>query len=160
MRFILSIFIILLTGLLPEPSQAGSGLPVPRFVSLKSDTVNVRSGPGTRYPIVWVYKRHGYPVKIIDEFETWRHVEDADGYKGWVFGPLLSGQRTAVISGGLQTLRARPELDAPPVLRAEQDVLGTLEECVAEWCEIEIDGVEGWLPKSGFWGALEEEIFD
>ena len=43
----------------------GSGLPVPRFVSLKSDRVNMRKGPGTDYPTAWVYRRAGLPLEVI-----------------------------------------------------------------------------------------------
>ena len=34
-----------------------SGLPLPRFVSIRNAPVNVRVGPGTRYEIAWVRQR-------------------------------------------------------------------------------------------------------
>src|SRR5664279_2062446 len=37
------------------PTGSVSGLPVPRFVSLKSDRVNVRSGPNKDQEVRWVY---------------------------------------------------------------------------------------------------------
>src|SRR5262245_58248264 len=82
----------------PTPSATGaSGMPVPRFVSLKSDRVNLRQGPGTEYPTAWVFQRAGLPVEVIKEFESWRQVRDAEGTTGWVLGSMLSGRRTALI---------------------------------------------------------------
>ena len=56
--------------------QRGSGLPLPRFVSLRSAEVNMRAGPSVRYPVEWVYRRAGLPVEVIAEFDTWRKVRD------------------------------------------------------------------------------------
>ncbi len=85
----------------PVPAKGSStGLPLPRFASLRADAVNLRGGPGTRYPIQWVYKRRDLPVKIEREFDVWRLVEDSDGVKGWVHQATLMGTRTFVIPGG------------------------------------------------------------
>src|SRR6266576_279713 len=75
-----------------------SGLPVPRYVSLKSDHVNVRAGPTKDNDVAWVYTRSGLPVEITAEFENWRRVRDSEGAEGWVYHSLLSGRRTAVIT--------------------------------------------------------------
>ena len=74
-----------------------SGLPVPRFVSLKADRVNVRGGPDKDHDVSWVYTRVGWPVEIIAEFENWRRIRDSDGSEGWVYHSMLSGKRTAVV---------------------------------------------------------------
>ena len=86
----------------PEAENKGSttGLPLPRFVALRTDDVNLRAGPGTRYPIEWVYKRRELPVEILREFEVWRLVQDADGIKGWVHQATLTGRRSFIITGG------------------------------------------------------------
>ena len=80
-----------------QATPGASGLPVPRFVSLKSDRVNMRKGPGTDYPTAWVYRRAGLPLEVIKEFEGWRQVRDADGASGWVLQTFLSGRRTALV---------------------------------------------------------------
>ena len=41
-----------------------SGLPVPRFVSLKSDKVNVRAGPTKDHDVAWVYNRAALPLEV------------------------------------------------------------------------------------------------
>ena len=75
-----------------------TGLPIPRFVSLKASEVNARVGPGPDYQIAWVFKRAGLPVEVLAEFESWRQVRDSDGVTGWVAAPLLSARRTAIVA--------------------------------------------------------------
>src|ERR1700741_1494621 len=96
-----------------DPPLTSSGLPVPRYVSLKSDHVNVRAGPTKDNDVAWVYTRSGLPVEITAEFENWRRVRDSEGAEGWVYHSLLSGRRTAVI-----TMKSKDEL-APIYDRAD-----------------------------------------
>lgn len=137
-----------------------SGLPVPRFVSLKSGEVNVRVGPGKRYPIRWVYKRPNMPVEIVEEFAHWRKIRDMDGDGGWVHKGLLSGARTAMIVEEAQNLYAKPDATSPAVLRAESTVIGTLKACTPDWCELTIGEREGWIRKADIWGVTREEVFE
>src|SRR6185312_15826767 len=90
------------------PKGTATGLPLPRFAALRSDEVNMRAGPGTRYPINWVYKRRDLPVEIEREFEVWRLVKDPDGTKGWVHQATLTGRRTLIVTGGIHMLRRQP----------------------------------------------------
>ena len=62
-----------------DAATTTSGLPVPRYVSLKSDHVNVRAGPTKDNDVAWVYTRSGLPVEITAEFENWRRVRDSEG---------------------------------------------------------------------------------
>ena len=135
-----------------------TGLPVPRFVSLASDRVNVRFGPGKQYPINWVFARQGLPVQIVAEFDTWRKIEDHEGEQGWIHSSLLSSRRTIMIQGELAELRRTPSLDSRVVLRAEPGVIGTLFDCEEDWCRVEIAGQRGWLQRNQFWGTMPGEI--
>lgn len=138
-----------------------SGLPVPRFVSLRSAEVNVRTGPGRSYPIEWVFVRPGMPVEITAEFDTWRRIRDVEGTQGWVHQSMLSGRRTLVITGELRTIRERPSASAAAVAQAEPGVMGRLVSCKGEWCEVEVQGYHGWLERAGFWGVYpKEEVED
>lgn len=85
----------------PDASEQGAVTkkPLPYFASLRSDEVNMRAGPGARYPVIWTYHRRGMPVKVIREFDIWRLVEDADGQKGWIQQAILSGGRSFLVSG-------------------------------------------------------------
>lgn len=158
---------IVLTIAIPALAQENplnnTGLPIPRFVSLKSGEVNVRTGPGERYPISWVYKRAHLPVEITEEFDHWRKVRDIEGSEGWILKSLLSGERTALVKSkkkNTQILRRLPEDSAPPVLRVEPLVIGQLLECNREWCRLQVDNYKGWIRKTSLWGVYAHEEFD
>jgi SH3-like domain-containing protein len=148
----------------PAPAAADSGLPVPRFVTLGSDRVNVRAGPGTQYPVEWIFVRRAMPVEVVDEFDTWRRIRDREGAEGWVHQSLLSGRRGAVVLGdGPQPLRADPGPAAEPVARAEPGVIGRLLRCPPRetegggWCYVDLAGYRGWMPRDSLWGVYPFE---
>jgi SH3-like domain-containing protein len=157
---VIALVVLLLFDGAPAWAQAGrgTGLPLPRFVSLGADRVNVRFGPGTQYPVNWVFARKGLPVEIIEEFDTWRKVRDYDGDEGWIHASLLSSRRTIMVTGEVRDLRRTPQLDARVVLRAESGVIGNLFDCEEDWCRVEIEGRRGWLQRSEFWGTRPGEI--
>ncbi len=130
-----------------------SGLPLPRFVTLRAAEVNLRSGPGARYPIEWVFTRKGLPVEVIDEFETWRRIRDWQGSEGWVHQSMLSGQRGAMVVGLDRLLRRAPEPGAPAIAEVQVQVVGRLHRCRDGWCLIEAKGYEGWLRQSEIYGV-------
>jgi SH3-like domain-containing protein len=138
---------------LAQPS--GSGLPLPRFASLAGDRINVRTGPGKQYPIRWIYARTGLPVKIVQEFDTWRKIEDQDGDQGWVHVSLLSGRRTVLVQGSVQELMRTPDTSARILARAEPGVVARLVTCESSWCELEVQGYRGWMGRERLWGVLE-----
>jgi SH3-like domain-containing protein len=132
-------------------------LPIPRFVSLRSGEVNLRTGPGTNYPVDWVFVRRGLPVEIIAEFDVWRKIRDWQGTVGWVHQSMLDGRRTARITGADRELRSEPADDAAIVARVAPGVIGRLLECEASWCELDTEGYRGWLKRDEFWGAYPDE---
>lgn len=136
-----------------------SGLPIPRYVSLKSDDVNVRVGPGKRYPIRWSYHRAKFPVEIIEEFAHWRRIRDYEGATGWVHKSVLDGRRTALILDKQQTLYSAPSADSSPAMRAEPLVIVSLKECKPDWCKVEIQNHKAWIRKADIWGVSREEVF-
>ena len=130
---------------------------VPRFVSLASSKVNVRVGPGKRYPISWVYVRTGWPVEVIAEYELWRQIRDVDGDTGWIHTSLLSNRRTILVVDAQRPLYEDPTTDSSVVLLADPGVQGKLLECDGMWCQVDIAGNTGWLKASDFYGVLENE---
>jgi SH3-like domain-containing protein len=140
-----------------------SGLPLPRFVSLKSAKVNLRIGPGLNYPVDWMYLKSGLPVEIIQEFDNWRKVRDADGTEGWVNQSLLSGKRTAIVTPWQRGKEARLALrreardEAALVAEIEPGVVGTIRACNGRWCEMEFAGTRGWINQAQIWGAYPDE---
>src|SRR6476469_625743 len=147
-------------------SEAASGPQVPRFVSLKSDRVNLRQGPGTEYPTAWVFRRAGLPVEVIKEFESWRQVRDAEGTTGWVLGTMLSGRRTAVIlpwevkPGQTQpvtaVLRDDDSQSASAVAQVEAGVLASIITCDGKWCRVSVSGFRGYIEQTKLWGAYKD----
>lgn len=151
-----------------SPPVVGSGLPVPRFVSLKSDRVNLRNGPGTDYPTGWVYRRAGLPVEVIKEFETWRQVRDSDGATGWVLQSLLSGRRTGLVLPWERKTGATPPV--VPIMASDSDhsgvvanveagVIADLHSCDGRWCRVTVDQYAGYIEQKKLWGVYEGETF-
>jgi len=138
----------------------GSGLPVPRFVSLKSNVVNMRVGPGHEYPLQWVYVRKNLPLKVISEFDVWRKVVDHEGVTGWVHGQLVSLKRYGVITSSNAKLRAEPSAEADVTAVAEAGVLMEVQYCEGQWCRLGSDIARGWLERSRFWGVLPGEALN
>lgn len=138
--------------------QEGTGLPLPRFVSLRANVVNLRAGPSVRYPIAWVYRRAGLPVEIIAEFDTWRKVRDWQGSQGWVHQSMLSGNRTFIATRNA-VIRKEPDATSFPLARLEERVVGRLTDCAkgAIWCRVDVKGYEGWFPRDALWGVEARE---
>ena len=155
-------------GVPAAPAATTSGLPLPRFVSLKSDRVNLRQGPGTEYPTAWVFRRAGLPVEVIKEFESWRQVRDAEGTTGWISGSMLSGRRTAVIlpwevrpgqsQPALATLRDDDSEGARVVAQVEAGVLASIISCDGRWCRVSVGGFRGYIEQAKLWGAYQGEV--
>ncbi len=146
------------------PAEAGKGpvtsLPLPRYVTLKTDEGYARRGPSLSHRIDWVFTRAGMPLKVTAEFEHWRRVEDADGAGGWVHYTLLSGTRSVLVTGDMTELRDAPEPDAAAVVVAEYGVIGRLLACTRDWCRVSVEGTRAWAPKSALWGVEPDEVFD
>src|SRR6266850_3597962 len=121
--------------------RKGSGLPLPRFASLRSDEVNVRTGPGSRYPVDWVFKRKAMPVEIVAEYENWRKIRDWQGASGWVHQSLLTGKRSFLIASKAASLHKTPSASAEVVAKLEPEVLGEIRSCSGEWCRVKTSAV-------------------
>ena len=150
-----------------DPQQTGSvgpsGLPLPRFVSLKSGRVNSRIGPGVNYPVDWLYLKPGLPMEIIQEYDNWRRVRDSDGSEGWINQSLLSGKRNGIAAPWQRGkdvqlhLLNEPEMDAATVAVIEPGVIGKITQCNGEWCQMTFEGHTGWMRQDLVWGAYPGE---
>ena len=170
-------------GLSVEKANAGetalktgreTGLPLPRFVSLKSGVVNLRVGPGRKYSITWQYRRRGLPVEIIQEFDQWRRIRDADGSTGWVLHSLLSSRRTAMVAPwnkptiemGRPASRAlfdgkdAASRNAGTVARLQAGLIVDVSECEGRWCALEAQRTKFWLEQEQLWGVYPGEAFE
>ncbi len=146
----------------PSSPAQGSGLPVPRYVSLKSDRVRVRQGPGLDHKVLWVFRRAGLPVEVIAESENWRRVRDSEGADGWVFHSLLSARRTALVmpwSKGDERvpLYSSDSTGSRAVAELQSGVLGNVLSCDGEWCNISVDDYSGYVEQDKLWGVYKGE---
>lgn len=176
MRRLLFVILLSLITYHSFASEIGqvSGLPIPRFVSLKSSETNLRKGPNVRYPIVWSYQQKGYPMEIIAEFENWRKLRDIDGEEGWVHVNLVNGIRNFIINKNSYTnplpeyternrelvVFRYPDENSFPMIRAELGVIGNIKSCNPEWCKVKIEEHIGWVKKENIWGVYPEEVIE
>lgn len=149
-------------GALPTRSLGKSGLPLPRFVSLKTDRVNVRRGPSNQHDVSWVFTRKELPVEIIAEFEHWRRVRDSDGEEGWVYQSLLAGRRTVMIAPWRKSNNV-PLLDEPSqvsgkVALVAGGVVGRVSSCDGQWCRVTVSDYEGYVEQAMLWGVYPGEL--
>ena len=170
----LTVVIALIGGVLPAIAEENetaedqtelrtgpvTGLPLPRFVSLKANEANVRRGPSTSHRIDWVFARRDMPLQVTAEYENWRRVVDRDGVGGWVHYIMLSGVRTVIIDTDMQPLYARQDESSPQEAILEAGVVARIEECTLNWCQLSTAGYKGWAPKSAIWGVGADEVLD
>ncbi len=142
-----------------EPDQS-SGLPLPRYASLKSDNVYVRTGPSMDYPIKWIYKKEGLPVEIIQEFDAWRKIKDPAGDIGWAHKILLSGKKTALITAGEPATVYDDKDMEKPIVKFEKGVIVNVDECQKLMCRVHFAPYQGWIEKKYIWGVYGSDIFN
>ena len=143
---------------------SSTGLPVPRYVSLKSDRVNMREGPSRDHQTSWVFQRAGLPVEITAESDTWRKVRDSEGTEGWVLKGLLAGKRTALVAPWrkkeVRPLRSQASDDASLVANLQTGVLADVKKCDGRWCRVYGEGFDGFMRQEDLWGIYPGETVD
>lgn len=167
------ILIALATFLLVGPMRPGwaqaaqsggegqvTGLSLPRLVSIRVDEVNVRTGPGLRYPVSWIFQRRHMPVEVVAEYENWRRIRDWEGSEGWVHSSMLAADRSVLVVSETATIRKDRADTAAAVARLAPGMVASVSACDAEWCRVTADGYRGWLRRQGIWGLYPGEIFD
>ena len=140
----------------PKPRETPSGLPVPRYVSLKFDPVNARAGPGDDHRLLWVFHARGLPVQVVAETDEWRRICDPDGGLSWVHKRTTDGRRSVMrVQPGPAAIRLKPRADAPVAAYLAPRALADLDRCDQGWCRVRVGRVSGWAPASDLWGAAD-----
>jgi len=143
------------------PKGSVTGLPLPRYASLKTDRVNLREGPSKDHATKWVFQRAGLPVEITAEFDIWRKVRDSEGAEGWVLHSLLSGRRTGLVAPGKkgQTFKiyARPTLNSAVAAELQSGVIANVKKCDGSWCLVDGEGFKGYIEQVALWGVYPDE---
>lgn len=160
--------LLLLGGWDAAPVGTGPGpdlgrvtkLPVPRFVTLRSDELNLRAGPGFQYPVLWVYQRDGLPVEIIGEYDVWRQILAPDGGTGWVHMATIRSRRGFIVTSQKANLLAAANANAGVVAVLDFGVSGVLKSCAAksDWCKVSVGRAAGFLNRNDFWGVFPGEM--
>ena len=157
---LLFVFLFSRTGLpesyIPKDNINGSGLKIPRVVSLKNSLTYMRSGPGKKYPVIFEIRQKGYPLKIIAEFNNWRKVITSDKLTGWIHTQLLSSFRTGIILDTI-LLKKTPSDKSKAKAKLLPKLIVNIIRCDLKWCKIEIVKEKthsGWIKKKSVWGAL------
>lgn len=130
---------------------------VPYWAAITAGDALMRSGPGRNFPAVWRYRRAGLPVQVIQIHESWRKIREIDGTEGWMAAALLTAERTAMVTGGTQPMRASPDGSAAILWRAESGVIGRLRHCSGGWCQFDVGGRTGYIATDHLWGVAPGE---
>ena len=161
-----SILLVLFFSLLHNTSYSNeigqaTGYKIPRFVSLKSDEVNLRIGSSTNYPIILKYVTKNMPVEITDEYERWRKIRDREGNEGWIYGDLLKGDRFAIIiKNNESNIYVFSKPDGVPIGEIGKLNIVTIKVCLKKWCKIKFDRHKVWINKKNLWGIYENETIN
>ncbi len=144
-----------------EPKGPVTGLPLPRYASLKTDRVNLREGPSKDHSTKWVFQRAGLPVEITAESDVWRRVRDSEGAEGWVLHSLLSGRRTALVAPGKKgqafKIYVRPSLTSDVAAELQSGVIANVKNCDGSWCLVDGEGFKGYIQQVALWGVYPNE---
>ncbi|HTJ65287.1 MAG TPA: SH3 domain-containing protein [Alphaproteobacteria bacterium] len=143
-----------------QPAKPADAKPTVHFAALRSEKVNLRSGPGENFPIQWVYVRRGLPVEVVATFDIWRKIKDSEGTEGWVNQQMLSGRRSVLVAGAVRDLRHDPKPDAEVVAKLEAGVVASVAKCNPDWCEVKAGGYKGWLMRGDVWGLEPGEVIE
>ena len=136
-----------------------TGFELPRFVSLKSDDVNLRVGPSVNYPIKLKYIRKNLPIEIIDEFDVWRKIQDHENNIGWIHKSLIKGDRFILTDDkNVKNIYNRPNGKLVGVIKSNNII--NLENCLIDWCYISHIDISGWISKDYIWGVYKNEIYN
>jgi len=155
--FIVSSKIALSDKKVPRISINGSGLEIPRMVSLKNSLTYMRTGPGKDFPVKFELKKKGYPLKIVAEYNNWRKVVTFNKISGWVHTQLLSSFRTGLITK-TTFLKPIPSYSTNSSAKLLPNLLVNIVKCDKKWCKIKIlktKVFEGWIQKEALWGSIK-----
>ena len=160
---IIILFIAIITFTQNTYAEIGkeTGLEIPRYVSLKSNDANIRVGPSKNYPIEIKYIKKNFPLKVLEEYEEWRKVEDFKKNIGWIHKSLISGNRTGIVlSKDNKTIKLLNTLNGNIIGEIGKGNIVYLEKCKIDWCLVSDGNFKGWIDKKYIWGVKQDEIIE
>ncbi len=122
-----------------------------RFLMLKNDKVNVRYGPGFKYPIKFIYKKRFLPVKVIDNKENFRRIIDHKNNSGWIHVSQLKKVNSLIVSEDT-ILFSKASKFSKPLAKLEKGKLLIVKKCQENWCKVSDENYLGWINTNNVWG--------
>ena len=122
-----------------------------RFLMLKNDKVNVRYGPGFKYPIKFIYKKRFLPVKVIDNKENFRRIIDHKNNSGWIHVSQLKKINSLIVSEDT-ILFSKASKFSKPLAKLEKGKLLIVKKCQENWCKVSDENYLGWINTNNAWG--------
>ena len=162
MKFVISLILtIVITKICYGDVGKETGLEIPRYVSLKSNDANIRVGPSTNYPIAIKYIQKSYPLKILEEYDDWRKIEDFTKNNGWIHKSLISGKRTGIIvSNNNDKIKIFNTITGKTIGNIGKGNIVSINKCRIDWCAISFNKYKGWIYKKNIWGVEDKEIIN
>lgn len=153
-KYLISLFIALIIPFniaVASPSISE----VDYFASIRAGEANVRSGPGTNYPIKFVFKLQGMPIHVISEYDNWNEIKDFEGQTGWISKSLLTKKRTLMVrtTRSFVNMHQKNSEKSRVIFRLENNVIGDYLKCLKEWCAIKVKNKKGWVRKGDLFGG-------
>lgn len=142
--------VLFLNAVLLAGFAAAQAFSAAEYLSVKTETANVREKPHKKAEILWKMWRF-MPIQTVAYKGDWIRIRDLDGDTGWMHKDVLHDVPTVMTSTKNAKLRKRPGgrvlwlLDRGYSLR----VFGER----GEWLEVsDLSTATGWLHKSVAWG--------
>jgi SH3-like domain-containing protein len=121
-------------------------------VSVKKDNVNVRTGPGTEFPVTMELFK-GYPLKVLENKGDWLKIDDFENDKGWIFSALVEPGTTVIVNGKKSVnMRSKPSTSASIVASVDRGVVLTKVATKGKWVQVKhSQGTVGWIYSPLLW---------
>ena len=121
------------------------------FLSLKKNKVNVRYGPGFKYPIKFIYNKINLPIKQIDKKENFRRIIDLKNNSGWIHVSQLK-KVNSVIPKTDKILFSKPSNFSKPLAKIKKGRILLIQNCSENWCKTKTGSFKGWIKVENTWG--------
>ncbi|WP_458777468.1 SH3 domain-containing protein [Desulforhopalus sp. 52FAK] len=123
-----------------------------KYLSVTTDNANVRTGPGTKYPVAMELFQ-GYPLKVLKTQGEWYKVSDYEKDTGWIHNSIVKTKDTVIVDAQKSlNMRSGPSKNNPVVADVERGVV--LQEISSEgkWTKVRhTSGTVGWIYSPLLW---------
>jgi SH3-like domain-containing protein len=120
-------------------------------LTVTATIANVRSGPGSKYDIMWKVEKY-YPILVIEKKGEWYHFKDFEDDKGWVYKKLVSKLDAVITKKNKCNIRSGPGTKNKILFTVEMGIPFKVIKRQGRWLHIEhADKDRGWIHDSLVW---------